>query len=83
VQSWIATWIGQGLKAVDALISDADYCFGSAPGLTDVYLVPQLYAARRFEVPLDAFSRILRVERLAGQLPAFRDAHPDAQSDRP
>lgn len=81
VGGWIAHWIGQGLSAVEAMIGDEAFCFGSEPGMADVYLVPQLYAARRFDVPLDGFSRILRVERVAAEHPAFREAHPANQPD--
>jgi maleylacetoacetate isomerase/maleylpyruvate isomerase len=81
VTNWIATWIGQGLSTVEALIGDEGFCFGPGPSLADVYLVPQLYAARRFAVPLDAYPRILRVERLAGEHEAFKSAHPASQAD--
>lgn len=82
VLAWIGHWIGEGLRAVEALIGDEGYCFGE-PGLADVYLLPQLYAARRFDVDLSALPRILRVERLALAQPAFRQAHPDVQPDTP
>jgi maleylacetoacetate isomerase len=81
VAAWIATWVGQGLAAVEALIGDEGFCFGPEPGMADVYLVPQLYAARRFNVPLEPFPRILRVEKLAGEHEAFRKAHPSVQPD--
>ncbi|SDK47130.1 maleylacetoacetate isomerase [Pseudomonas delhiensis] len=83
VEQWIAHWVGEGLKAVEALIGDAGFCCGPQPGLADVYLLPQLYAARRFKVDLAGFPRILRVERLALEHPAFRQAHPDVQADKP
>ncbi|PRH84466.1 maleylacetoacetate isomerase [Labrys okinawensis] len=81
VSAWIATWVGSGLKAVEALIGDGPYCFGDAPSLADVYLIPQLYAARRFDVPLDDYPRIRRVEAEAEGHPAFVKAHPANQSD--
>jgi maleylacetoacetate isomerase len=81
VNGWIARWIREGFAAIEALIGDDGWCFGPAPGLADVYLVPQLYAARRFSVPLNAYPRILRVEALAAAHPAFRAAHPSAQPD--
>ncbi|MBZ6078737.1 maleylacetoacetate isomerase [Microvirga puerhi] len=81
ISGWIATWIGQGLAAVEGLIEDEGFCFGPEPSLADVYLVPQLYAARRFNVPLENLPRILRVERLAGEHRAFKSAHPSAQPD--
>jgi len=82
VMAWIGHWVGEGLKAVEALIGDEGFCFGQV-GLADVYLLPQLYAARRFNVDIDALPRILRVEKLALAHPAFKQAHPDAQPDRP
>lgn len=82
VVTWIGHWISEGLTAVEALIGDEGFCFG-AVGLADVYLSPQLYAARRFNVDLNAFPRICRVEQLALEHPAFLHAHPDAQSDKP
>jgi maleylacetoacetate isomerase len=82
VQQWIAHWIGEGLRAVEALIGDEGFCFGE-PGLADVYLLPQLYAAHRFNVDLSGQTRIARVERLALEHPAFIKAHPDAQADKP
>lgn len=82
VTAWIGHWVGEGLAAVEALIGDDGFCFGKV-GLADVYLLPQLYAARRFEVDISGLSRILRVERLALAHPAFQAAHPDAQADKP
>ena len=81
VNAWIATWIGDGLEAVEALVGDEGWCFGREPGLADCYLVPTLYAARRFAVPLDRYPKALRVEALAGAHPAFAAAHPAAQPD--
>ncbi len=80
--AWIGHWIREGFTAVEALIGNEGFCFGTV-GLADVYLLPQLYAARRFNVDMTAFPRICRVEALALQHAAFQKAHPDAQSDKP
>ncbi|QCI64166.1 maleylacetoacetate isomerase [Phreatobacter stygius] len=81
VGSWISTWLGQGFAAIETMIGDDGFCFGAEPSLADVYLVPQLYAARRFDVPLAGYPRIVRVERIAAEHPAFRKAHPSRQPD--
>lgn len=81
VEAWIARWIGEGLAAVEALIGDGPFCFGTEPGLADIYLVPQLYAAHRFHVPLDGLPRIAAAERAALAHPAFASAHPSRQPD--
>ncbi|EPL06496.1 maleylacetoacetate isomerase [Pseudomonas sp. CF161] len=83
LQVWIEHWISQGLAAVEQLIGDHGYCFGEQPGLADVFLIPQLYAAERFKVSLAAYPRILRVAALAAAHPAFRAAHPANQPDTP
>lgn len=82
VQAWIGHWVRSGLDAVEQLIGDQGWCFGEL-GMADVYLVPQLYSARRFKVDLDGLPRILRVEAMAAEHPAFRQAHPDVQPDTP
>ncbi|MCO6055346.1 maleylacetoacetate isomerase [Pseudomonas sp. MOB-449] len=82
VMNWIRHWITEGFNAVEALIGNEGFCFGEA-GLADVYLLPQVYAARRFELDLSHYPKIARVERLALEHPAFIQAHPDQQADKP
>lgn len=83
VNQWIGHWISQGLAAVEQLIGDEGFCFGATPGLADVYLIPQLYAAERFNIDLGGYPRIRRVAALAEQHPAFHQAHPARQPDTP
>jgi len=83
VLEWIGHWISQGLATVEQLIGDEGYCFGPEPGLADVYLIPQLYAAERFNIALEAYPRIRRVAALAATHPAFIKAHPANQPDTP
>ncbi|MBA1377887.1 maleylacetoacetate isomerase [Pseudomonas brassicacearum] len=83
VAEWIADWISQGLTAVEQLIGDDGYCFGALPGMADVYLIPQLYAAERFNVSLQPYPRIRRVAALAAKHEAFQRAHPANQPDTP
>ncbi|MBF8767016.1 maleylacetoacetate isomerase [Pseudomonas putida] len=83
INQWIGHWISQGLGAVEQVIGEVGYCLGDAPGLADVYLIPQLYAAERFGVDLGGYPRIRRVAALAQQHPAFMQAHPSRQPDTP
>ncbi|PWB35305.1 maleylacetoacetate isomerase [Pseudomonas sp. SDI] len=83
LNQWIGHWIGQGLAAVEQLIGDSGFCFGAEPGLADVYLIPQVYAAQRFNTDLTAYPRIRRVVALAAAHPAFAQAHPAKQADAP
>jgi maleylacetoacetate isomerase len=77
--AWYVHWVTEGLRAVEATAapSAGRYLFGDEPTLADVCLVPQLYNARRFDVPLDEFPLLTRVEAEAGKLEAFNAAHPD------
>jgi maleylacetoacetate isomerase len=78
--AWIHRWIAEGYAALEAMAAPAAGRFlaGDAPGLADVFLVPQMYNARRFEVPLGDYPTLVRVDAEACALPAFAAAHPDA-----
>lgn len=82
VKGWAADLIGEGLAACERLIADATgpFCFGAAPTLADVCLVPQLYNARRFGVEV-RWPRLAEAEARCLELPAFRDAMPENQAD--
>jgi len=83
VDAWSGRWITPGFQALEALVErhGDGWCFGAAPTLADCYLIPQIYSARRFNVPLDTFPRLLAVETAARSHPAFIAAHPDEQPD--
>jgi maleylacetoacetate isomerase len=75
---WIATWIHQGFDALEAMAGDGRYLGGEAPSIADCCLVPQIYNARRFDVALEDFPRLLEIDAACMELPAFQAAHPDA-----
>lgn len=75
---WIATWIAQGFEALEAMAGEGRYLGGDAPGIADCCLVPQMYNARRFEVPLDDNPRLVEIDAACMELEAFQRAHPDA-----
>ena len=83
VDAWAARWIVPGFTALEALVArDGDgWCFGNTPTLADACLIPQIYSAHRFNVPLDAFPRLLAIDAAARAHPAFIAAHPDRQPD--
>jgi maleylpyruvate isomerase len=83
VSAWIARWVTAGFTALETLIAEhgGTFAFGDAPTLADCHLVPQVYSARRFEVDLEGFPHIRRVEAAAAALAAFAAAHPNAQAD--
>lgn len=84
-QAWNAEVITRGLTALEQLAAAAPATFlvGEQPGVADICLVPQLYAARRNGVEVAAFPNLLRVEAACAALEAFQAAHADRQVDAP
>jgi maleylpyruvate isomerase len=83
VTDWAAWANREGLAACETLIAGepGPFCFGAAPTIADLCLVPQLFNARRFGVALEAFPRLLQAETAAKAVKAFADAAPDRQPD--
>lgn len=82
-RAWSAGWIADGFAALETLTASTSgrYCFGDSITAADLFLVPQLYNARRFEVDLAPFPTLLRVEQAALALDAFSSTRPEAQID--
>jgi maleylpyruvate isomerase len=83
VTGW-ARWVNQeGLEACEALLAEGSgpFCFGAAPTLADVCLVPQLGNARRFGCDLSRLPRLVAAEAACNALPAFAQATPGRQAD--
>jgi maleylacetoacetate isomerase len=81
VDLWYAHWITEGLTALEAIAAPraGTFLFGDGPTAADCCLIPQLFNARRFNVPLDNYPTLLRVDENANKLDAFAAAHPDRQ----
>jgi maleylpyruvate isomerase len=80
-QEWIARLLGRLEEAAVPLAGR--YLLGDEVTLPDLFLVPQLYHARRFEVDPAAFPTLARVEAALAALPAFAAAHAERQPDAP
>lgn len=85
VQAWCGHWISAGFEALEAMLAAdrtrGDFCFGNTPTLADVYLIPQVESARRFNVDLSPYPKILAVSEVCSELPTFRRAAPALQPD--
>jgi maleylacetoacetate isomerase len=82
---WYRHWVKEGLDALELMAAPRSGLFllGDSPGLADICLVPQLYNARRFDVPLDGYPTLLRADQSATRLDAFAAAHPDRVAPPP
>ncbi|MEX1084027.1 MAG: maleylacetoacetate isomerase [Xanthobacteraceae bacterium] len=81
IDAWYHYWIRTGFEAIEKLIAPGPYAFGAQVSLADICLVPQVYNARRLDVPLGAFPKIVGVETACLALPAFDKARPENQPD--
>lgn len=85
VNRWCQRWIGEGLAACESILAErggkGPFCFGEAPTLADICLVPQVFSAHRFGVDLDPMPRVRDIHRICNELPAFAAAHPANQPD--
>lgn len=78
---WYRHWVAEGLAALEEMAKPhaGAFLFGDAPTIADICLVPQLYNARRFSVPLAPYPTLRRADETASAHAAFAAAHPDRQ----
>ncbi|HWJ05658.1 MAG TPA: maleylacetoacetate isomerase [Steroidobacteraceae bacterium] len=90
VGRWVTHWIVRGFTALERWVEACAgstpaqaqrACYGAAPTLADICLVPQMYNARRFGVDVAPFPRLQAICRHLEALPAFEAARPEAQPD--
>ncbi len=82
--TWYAHWIAEGMAGVERLLArhgHGKWCFGDAPTLADVCLVPQIANAQRMGCDMSAYPRAMAVYAVAQTHPAFLAAAPNRQPD--
>lgn len=78
VRRWIHRWIGDGFAALETGAPEQGLLGGETPNLADVCLIPQVYNARRFKMPLEPFPRLVRIDAALRAIPAIAAAAPEA-----
>ena len=81
IDAWCRHWVLAGFEALEALVRPGPYTCGDAVTVADLCLVPQVYNARRLNVPLDKFPNIVAVDAACCALAAFDRARPENQPD--
>lgn len=85
VNRWARHWIDVGFRALEELIArhsaDGRHCHGSGVTLADVFLLPQVFNARRVELDLAPYPRLAAIAAHLEALPAFAVARPERQPD--
>jgi maleylacetoacetate isomerase len=81
--TWYRHWIEVGFEALEEALgrdpARGRFCFGDAPSLADVCLVPQVFNARRYSVDLVPFPRIVAIDAACHEIAAFASAAPEKQ----
>jgi maleylpyruvate isomerase len=84
VTRWYHDWIRRGFTALEVIaqkLPGNEFLFGDAPTIAEICLVPQVANARRFDMDLSAFPRLVDVDAVCRRTDAFARAAPEA--DRP
>jgi maleylacetoacetate isomerase len=89
-KAWVQFFNERGLGALEAMLEGFEkegisgrYAVGDELTLADVFLVPQVFTALRFEVPLEPFPRAARIYQTCMQLEAAIASSPGKQPDAP
>lgn len=82
---WIQHWIAEGFNTFEKTLEKTagQYSFGNTPTAADCFLMPQIYNAQRFQLPMNRYPLIQKVFKNCSQHKAFVKAHPDNQPDTP
>lgn len=87
VHAWARKWIDRGFTAFETLArersTDGEHAFGDSLTLADVWLIPQVYNANRFELDLTPYPTIVSINEHCQTLEGFATAHPSKQPDAP
>lgn len=85
VNAWYRHWIAEGFGGLESYLASSGkastYCHGDAVSMADVCLVPQVFNARRFNCPLDAFPLINGIVERCMSVAAFHTTQPSTQAD--
>ena len=82
-QQWYHRWIADSLSAFEMKLelSAGLFCVGNQVTLADLCLIPQVYNAKRFNIPLDDYPLINYINENCLLLEAFQQALPENQID--
>jgi maleylacetoacetate isomerase len=81
IDEWYRHWVVTGFEALEELMTPGPFACGSEITMADLCLVPQVANARRLNVPLERFPKIVGVDRACLAIAAFDRARPENQPD--
>lgn len=83
--AWARHWIETGFTALEQMAEhlggQGGFIFGDGPSLAEIYLLPQMFNARRFGVEVTQFPRLVAADAAARALHELAAAAPELQPD--
>ncbi len=77
VVKWMHHWMKRGFDALEVQAPNSGLFGGDTPNLADICLIPQLYNARRFEMDLRDYPKLVRIDAECAELEPFQKSTPD------
>ena len=84
LNAWYRHWIAEGLAKVEGELGKPGtgrFCHGDTPSMADCCLVPQIFAAKRYQCDLAPYPTVMRVFDECMKMDAFDLAQPSKQPD--
>jgi len=84
-EAWARHWYAHGLDALEKTLKNfsGTYSFGDTVTMADLFLVPQIVTAARFNLDLSPYPVLNKIYDNCNKLEPFIKAHPFRQPDTP
>jgi maleylacetoacetate isomerase len=84
---WYDHWVHHGYRTLEDMLerrmSKSAFAFDDKPTVADLYLIPQLYNARVFDIDVSAYPLLDQMDEKCQTLDAFEKVMPESQPDYP
>jgi len=84
-RDWYGYWVYEGFTAIEKFIErhnlKGKFCYRDNPTIADIFLIPQVYNANRFECDMSKFPHIKKINEECLSLEEFSAAGPGNQAD--
>ena len=82
ISAWYHHWLKAGFDAFEKQLASLErsqsVCYGAMISLADLFLIPQVYNAERFNFSMSDYPLILKINDYCLKQPAFQKALPHA-----
>lgn len=84
-RQWYQHWIHQGFSALETRLRSSsltgNFCIGDSPSMADIFLVPQVYNANRYQCDMEKYPVIRSINENCLKMKEFINAAPENQQD--